>query len=79
MAMNVVSAIILFILGLMIAPLVGVAVGAFCGWVVGTFWPSTMPQGMTALGLGAMAPYQYGAFLGFSGGFFKSITTVNKS
>jgi hypothetical protein len=71
--------IILTLMAFMILPLVGVVMGAFCGWVVGTFWPSTMLQGMTALGMGAMAPYQFGAFLGFSGGFFKTVTNTVKS
>lgn len=73
--MQALFGIIVAILVLMLMPLIGVTVGAFCGWVVGTFWPSTMLQGMTALGMGAMAPYQFGAFLGFSGGFFKAVLT----
>lgn len=77
--MKVLGYIVLTIMAFMILPLVGVCMGAFCGWVVGTFWPSTMLQGMTAVGMGAMAPYQFGAFLGFSGGFFKSVTNNTKS
>lgn len=70
---------IVFLATCMIFPLMGVIMGAFCGWVVGTFWPSTMLQGMTAIGMGAMAPYQFGAFLGFSGGFFKAVSLSSKS
>lgn len=76
--MNWVLTLLTAILFLILAPLVGVTVGAFCGWVVGSFWPSTMLQGMTAIGMGTMAPYQFGAFLGFSGGFFKAVL-ISKS
>ena len=71
--MKVLGAIAAFVLVLMFLPLVGVLLGAFSGWVVGTFWPSTLAIGMNAVGMGAMAPYQFGAFFGFIGGFFKAI------
>ena len=77
--MKLLAPIIVILFALFALPLVGVIMGAFCGWVVGTFWPSTMLHGMTALGMGAMAPYQFGAFLGFSGGFFKTVGCYLKS
>lgn len=70
---------ILAVLGLILLffflPLISVIVGAFCGWIVGIFWPTTFSAVLAHFGLSAFAPYQVGAALGFVAGFFKSIST----
>jgi len=60
-----------------LAPLIGVVVGAFSGWVVGLFFPTTFNLFMTALGLGSLSVWQFGAALGFVGGFFRATFTKN--
>lgn len=62
----------------LISPLFGVLIGAFCGFVVGLFFPDTFMMWRVYFGLQQFAPWQIGAFLGFVGGFFKA-TQTNKS
>lgn len=63
---------------LFVAPLIGVVIGAFAGWVAGLFFPGTIGAVATVLSNGLIvAPWQIGAALGFVGGFFK--THVSKS
>lgn len=65
---------IVLIVGLFILfPLIGTLIGAFTGWIVGVFWPTTFGAVLAHFGLSAFAPYQIGATLGFIGGFFKAI------
>jgi hypothetical protein len=61
-----------------LAPLIGISVGAFAGWVVGQFFPGTVGLVGSAITGGATIPaWQVGAILGFVGGFFK--TNVSSS
>jgi len=74
-----VALIIIAVVLLCIAPLIGVLVGAFAGWVVGMAFPDTMGLLAQMLHIEA-APWQLGAIFGFVGGFFRSTsTTTNKS
>lgn len=64
---------------LFLLPLIGVVLGAFCGWMVGLFFGPTIHAFLTALSpsLGALETWQVGAGLGFVGSFFKSSVTTN--
>lgn len=54
------------------APLIGVLVGAFSGWIVGLVFSDTILAVLAGLGFsGTVAVWQFGAFLGFVGGFFR--------
>lgn len=81
---NNAAAITLAILGLLaaffLAPLLGIAVGAFAGWVVGLVFPETIGILATIMTGGVTMPaWQVGAILGFVGGFFKTRTHVSTS
>lgn len=57
----------------LLAPLVGVTIGAFAGWVVGHVFPGTIGIIGSLITGGATIPaWQVGAILGFVGGFFKT-------
>ena len=77
-AIQIVLGLILAIALIFIAPLVGICVGAFAGWVAGLFFPHTLGVVATVLSNGLIvAPWQIGAALGCVGGFFK--TRVSQS
>lgn len=61
---------IAFTLPLLIA--LGAIMGALVGWVVGLLFPDAIARGLAAFHLGAMEPYQLGAFVGFISSFFRS-------
>lgn len=70
-------AITIAFLGLLAAlfliPLLGIAAGAFTGWVVGFVFPGTVGILASIMTGGATMPaWQVGAILGFVGGFFKT-------
>ena len=71
---------IIVALVIFIAPLFGVLIGAFSGWVVSLFMDETVRSFMTALfpALKDFQLWQIGAGLGFLGGFFKSTLTSSK-
>lgn len=52
--------------------LLGALGGAFAGWVVSWIFNDTMLAVMAAVGIHGIALWQWGAFLGFSGGFIRS-------
>jgi len=58
-------------------PILGTLIGCFSGWMVGIFWPTTFAAFLAHFGLSAFAPWQIGALLGFTGGFFKAMQTNN--
>lgn len=53
------------------APVLGVLLGAFSGWVVGLFFGNTILGVAASLGLQGFSMWQLGASLGFVGGFFR--------
>ena len=59
------------------APLLGVVIGAFSGWVVGLFFEQTVMGFLARLGFDAQgfAMWQIGASLGFIGSFFRAVKT----
>lgn len=71
---KVVAGITAFVVLLFVAPLFGIAFGAFGGWAVGLFYPNTLHLLGHRLGLD-VPPWQLGAMFGFVGGFFKATST----
>lgn len=76
---KLIGAIVALICLIFALPLIGTALGAFTGWVVGLIWPNTFAAFLAHFGLAAFAPWKVGALLGFIGGFFKASLTNNKS
>ena len=73
------GAIVAGIALLLLAPLIGITVGAFAGWIVGLAFPGTVGLVGSAISGGAVMPaWQVGAVLGFVGGFFKARINVSK-
>jgi hypothetical protein len=63
--------IFLAVIGMMlVSPILGVALGALAGWLVGLVFDGSLVLLAQALGIQA-APYQLGAMLGFVAGFFR--------
>lgn len=56
--------------------LLGALLGAFTGWVVGLFFADTILGIFAQIGIKGFAMWQLGLFLGFVGGFFKSVSTT---
>lgn len=63
---------------LFLGPLIGTLAGAFVGWVVGLFFSDTILGILGQLGVHGVAMWQYGAFLGFTGAFFKMTASKSK-
>jgi hypothetical protein len=61
-----------------LAVIFGAVGGAFCGWVVGWFFGDTILAIARQLGLHDITMWQFGAFLGFVGGFFRAIVGKQK-
>lgn len=72
-------ALIVFAIAIFIAPLIGICVGAFIGWVAGLVFPGTIGLVGSAITGLAIPGWQVGAILGFVGGFFKGRVSVSKS
>lgn len=49
--------------------------GAIGGWFIGLFFGNTILGILSQLGVHNVAMWQFGAFLGFVGGFFKTSVT----
>lgn len=78
-ALKLVTGLAIVAMAVFFAPLVGITVGAFAGWVVGHFFPGTVGLVGSAISGGAYMPaWQVGAVLGFVGGFLKPRVTVQK-
>lgn len=56
------------VIGAIIYPLMGAFVGATAGY----FFPATITQLISAVGLAGMAPWQFGFSLAFIGAFFRN-------
>ena len=55
-----------------LTPILGVLAGAFCGWVISILAPVWVPTGLGLFGVHVVASQlvEFGAALGFIGGFF---------
>lgn len=60
-----------------IAPLFGVLIGAFMGWVVGLFFSATILDFLSRVGVetAGLALWQVGAAMGFLGSFLRTSVT----
>jgi hypothetical protein len=56
---------------LMMLTVIGTLAGYFVGWVVGWFFSETILGILAKLGVHGITTAQFGAFLGFTGGFFR--------
>jgi hypothetical protein len=75
--MQVIAVLVGIALLILVSPLLGALVGAFCGLVVGYVFDESFVHLQKLLGTTA-APYQIGAMLGFIGGFFRSSVSSSK-
>ena len=66
------GATLLFIGGGMLLVILGTLVGAVCGWIVGLFFGNEVLRVASKLGLNGITMWEFGAFLGFVGGFLKT-------
>lgn len=75
---NIVAGIV-FALGvaalILVFPLLGTALGALVGLIVGLFFDDTIATVWGAMGFAPVATWQLGAFFGFIGGFLKSVAS----
>lgn len=79
-AAQLVVALAFVAMAIFFAPLIGICVGAFAGWVVGMFFPGTVGLVGSAISGGAVMPaWQVGAILGFVGGFFKTRVSTSSN
>jgi len=71
-AVSVIWVIIAGLVLIFFAPVIGVLIGAFSGWVVGLFFAETIMTTLAGFGFSAsVSMWQLGATLGFIGGFFR--------
>ena len=70
---------VLTIGGIFLFVIFGTLMGAIAGWVVGLFFGDTILGILQQLDITDISMWQYGAFMGFVGGFLKTKTTVSKT
>lgn len=68
---------ILVLVGLMILIPLGTLFGAISGWVVGIFFGDTILDIVSQLGVKGVTMWQFGAFLGFTGAFFRTTNSTS--
>lgn len=68
------TAAFLMLVFLFFAPLIGIVIGAFSGWLAGIFFEPTIRTTLDAFGVdtSGLALWQVGATLGFVGSFFRA-------
>jgi hypothetical protein len=54
----------------------GTLIGALAGWIVGLFFGDTILGILNQLGVKGISMWQFGAFMGFTGGFLKTKVTA---
>lgn len=62
--------------GVMVLVILGTLCGAICGWIVGLVFGDTILSVAAQFGLRNMTMWQFGAFMGFVGGFLKTKVTA---
>ena len=58
--------------GIFLLVVFGTLIGAISGWVVGLFFSETILGILSQFGVSNVAMWEFGAFLGFVGGFLKT-------
>lgn len=76
--MQVIALFVLAAVLFLIAPLIGIVVGAFAGMVVGWVFDDTMALLAKLIGAPGTPAWQLGAMLGFVAGFFRSSVSSSK-
>lgn len=69
---------LLAVLAIFFVITLGTLCGAFAGWVVGLFFGETILGMLDQLNVHSVSMWQFGAFMGFVGGFVRS-TQTNKA
>lgn len=62
--------------GIFLLVLAGTLMGALAGWVVGLFFSETILGILGQIGIHNISMWQFGAFMGFVGGFLKTKVTA---
>lgn len=70
------GSIALFLGGLFFFVIFGTFVGAICGWAVGLVFGDTILNILGQIGIHGVTMFQFGAFMGFVGGFLKTKVTA---
>ena len=66
--------------GIFVFVILGTLIGGIAGWVVGLFFSDTILGILAQLGVKGISMFQFGAFMGFVGGFLKTkVTTTVKN
>lgn len=68
----VVGAAVVVPLLLIVACVLGTLFGAIGGWIVGWFFGETILGVLAGFGVTGISMWQYGAFLGFTGAYFRT-------
>lgn len=66
----------LFFGGVFLMVIFGTLMGAVAGWIVGLFFGETILSILGQLGVRNVTMWQFGAFMGFVGGFLKTKVTA---
>ena len=69
---KVMGAAVLSVGGIFMLVCLGTLFGAAAGWIVGLFFGETILFVLAKLGSTGIAMWQFGAFMGFVGGFLKT-------
>ena len=65
--------------GIFLFVILGTCLGAVAGWLVGLVFSDTILGILDQLNIRGIAMWEFGAFMGFVGGFLKTKTTVSAS
>lgn len=68
--------VVITIGGLFFLIVLNTLMGSLAGWVVGLFFGDTILGILGQLGVHNIVMWQYGAFMGFTGGFLKTKVTA---
>ena len=77
---DLIAAIILSAIGItifLLLVLLATLTGALTGWIVGWLFSETILGFLATLGIKGIAMWQFGAVLGFVGGFFKTNIAIS--
>jgi hypothetical protein len=73
---KVVGAALLTLSSIVVLVTLGTLFGAVSGWIVGLFFSDTILGILSQLGVHNITMWQFGAFMGFVGGFLKTKVTA---
>ena len=66
------GAVFVFLMGLFFFVILGTFMGAFAGWIVGLVFSDSILGILDKFGVHGVTMWQFGAFMGFVGGFLKT-------